>query len=379
MQTTGIYIHIPFCRQKCLYCDFPSFAGREEMQQAYVDALQSELEEKAKELSDFQIETVFFGGGTPTSLPVALLERLMQTLFAKYHIAPDAEITIEANPGTLDAFVCQKLRQMGFNRLSMGMQAWQDELLKRLGRIHNRQMFLDNLENAKQAGFSNINVDLMFALPGQTLGDWEETLTEIIALSPAHISVYSLIIEEGTPFYDDYETGRYKETDEETDRRMYGMAVEKLEQAGFHQYEISNFAQKGKESRHNKRYWLDQEYMGYGLGAHSYWKGERFHHSYDMETYMQQAKLGMESREEIEAVSLAEQYGEFMFLGLRMTEGVEKERFQKRFGKPITEVFPKAIEKTKKEGLLEEKEGFLRLTKRGIDLSNQVFLEFLPD
>ena len=379
MQKTGMYIHIPFCKQKCLYCDFPSFAGQECMQKGYVEALCRELEKKAKELEEYEIESVFFGGGTPTVLSVDMLESLMQTIFSKYHIAPDAEITIEANPGTLDLAMCQSLRKMGFNRLSMGLQAWQESLLQRLGRIHSRQMFLENFANAKKAGFHNINIDLMFALPKQTMADWEETLINVMALQPSHISVYSLIIEEGTPFYEYYQNGHYKEIDEETDRAMYRMAVEKLELAGFHQYEISNFAIEGKQSCHNKRYWLDAEYMGYGLAAHSYWKGERFHNPYDMAIYMQRAEQGMGCREDIEMVSLEEQYGEFMFLGLRLMEGVEKKRFSRRFGIPIEDVFAKAIEKTKAEGLLEEVDGFLRLTKRGIDLSNQVFLEFLPD
>lgn len=379
MQKTGMYIHIPFCKQKCLYCDFPSFAGLECMQKGYVEALNKELEAKSQELDGYEIESVFFGGGTPTILSADMLENLMQTIFSKYHIASDAEITIEANPGTLDMTMCQRLREMGFNRLSMGLQAWQEELLQRLGRIHDRQMFLDNFENAQKAGFDNINVDLMFALPNQTLVDWEETLTNIIELHPAHISVYSLIVEEGTPFYEYYENGYYKETDEEIDRKMYRMAVEKLEQAGCYQYEISNFAMRGKQSRHNKRYWLDEEYMGYGLGAHSYWKGERFHNPYDMEIYMQRVEKGMECREDIEVVSKEEQYAEFMFLGLRLTKGVGKDRFLKRFGRRIEDIFGRAIEKTKAEGLLEETDGFLRLTERGIDLSNQVFLEFLPD
>ena len=268
---------------------------------------------------------------------------------------------------------------MGFNRLSMGVQAWQDELLERLGRIHTRQQFLKNFASAREAGFDNINVDLMFALPEQTLGQWEETLSEITALQPEHISAYSLIIEEGTPFYDLYEKEVYQETDEELDRAMYHTAVQILAEEDYHQYEISNFAKEGKESRHNRIYWQDEGYLGFGLGAHSYWEGKRFHNPYDLHTYMEQAENGNVSMEDVEELSLPDQYSEFMFMGLRLTEGIEKKRFAQRFGVDMEDVYGAEIEKCKEEGLLEEKDGWLCLTERGLDLSNQVFMEFLKE
>lgn len=379
MEEIGLYIHIPFCRQKCLYCDFPSFAGKEALFSEYTEALCRELAESAEELAAYGIKSVFMGGGTPTVLPVPLLERIMETVFACCRVLPEAEITIEANPGTLDGEICQRLKKMGFNRISMGLQAWQEELLRRLGRIHDRRQFLENLENARKAGFDNINTDLMFALPGQTLEQWRETLEAVISLGVEHISAYSLIIEEGTPFYDFYAQGRYQETDEETDRAMYRMAVELLEVAGYHQYEISNFAKEGKESRHNQIYWLDEPYRGVGMGAHSYWQGKRFHNPLSLEDYLRKAQAGEALWEEVEAISEAEEMSEFMFLGLRMTKGIEKDRFLRRFGRTLEEVYGPAVEKMKAEGLLEEAEGWLRLTARGVDVSNHVFVEFLPE
>lgn len=379
MKQAGLYIHIPFCRQKCFYCDFPSFAGKEEVFAEYTDVLCRELEEGAEELAGYEIKSVFVGGGTPTVLPMEFMERIMEKVFTCYEIQPDAEITTEANPGTLDEAVCRRLRSMGFNRLSMGLQAWQDELLLRLGRIHDRAQFLENLDNARKAGFDNINADLMFALPGQTLAQWEETLDAVIGLGLEHISAYSLIIEEGTPFYEWCEKGIYQEADEETDRAMYAMAQKKLVGGGYHQYEISNFAKKGKESRHNKIYWMDEEYRGFGMGAHSYWQGRRFHNPGTLEKYLRKVERGEILREEVEVLSLEEEMSEFMFLGLRMTRGIEKERFLRRFGKNVEEIYGEKIRKLQEKGLLEEKEGWLRLTGRGIDVSNHVFVEFLPD
>lgn len=379
MGKTGLYIHIPFCIQKCLYCDFPSFGGEEQAYERYTAAVCREIEAKASMGKGWQIKSIFFGGGTPTVLSVQQMKRILDTVYACYDVEADAEITTEANPGTLDLEKCIALREMGFNRLSMGVQAWQDELLERLGRIHTRQQFLKNFANAREAGFENINVDLMFALPEQTLGQWEETLSEITALQPEHISAYSLIIEEGTPFFDLYEKEVYQKTDEELDRAMYHAAVEILAEEDYHQYEISNFAKSGKESRHNRIYWQDEAYLGFGLGAHSYWEGKRFHNSLDLHTYMEQAEAGAVLAEDVEELSLADQYSEFMFMGLRLTEGIEKKRFFQRFGVEMESVYGAQIQKCQEEGLLEETDGWLRLTARGLDLSNQVFLEFLKE
>ena len=377
MDSIGLYIHIPFCRQKCLYCDFPSFAGKEVLMQAYVDALTAEIRNRGKQNAGKRVCSVFFGGGTPTTLEIPMLEQLMAAVFDSWEIADDAEITTEANPGTLDGKMAAALKKMGFNRLSMGVQAWQNFLLRELGRIHTIEGFLENYRAVRQAGFTNVNVDLMFALPHQTMADWQETVRNIVALEPEHISAYSLIIEEGTNFFERYEKGLLEPASEELDREMYHWAVNYLAEKGYGQYEISNFAKAGKESRHNRIYWRAEEYLGLGLGAHSYLAGERFHNPYDLQSYIAAAGEVSLLKEEIEQITREDALAEFMFLGLRLTEGVSFLRFRERFGTEMQEIYGKEIADLRKMGLLEETEGGIRLTRRGIDVSNVVFEKFL--
>lgn len=377
MKEFGIYIHIPFCKKKCLYCDFPSYANQERLFLTYVSALEQEIVLRAKEGEDWRVKSIFFGGGTPTILPVELLRRLMEQLRRCFSIQPDAEITIEANPGTLDAAKLQALREMGFNRLSMGLQAWQQHLLTELGRIHTVADFLENFRAARAAGFTNINVDLMFALPSQTLADWKETLAEITALSPEHISAYSLIIEEGTPFYQAYSEGRLHPMDEALDRELYHYTISYLKNRGYAQYEISNFAREGCESRHNRLYWEMTPYMGLGLGAHSYFAGQRYHNTYDIEVYIAAQETNAYEKQEIEEVSKQDEMEEFMFLGLRMNQGVSLETFRRRFGRELKEVYQDVIDRLVQEGLLYETANAVALTAQGIDFSNRVFTEFL--
>lgn len=376
-KTIGLYIHIPFCRQKCLYCDFPSWAGKEGQMQGYVDALTKEIENRGKEYADRKVVSVFFGGGTPTTLSIPMLEQLMQAVFANWDIAEDAEITTEANPGTLDGEMASALKRMGFNRLSMGVQAWQNRLLRDLGRIHTIETFQENLKAVREAGFTNINTDLMFALPNQTMADWQETVKNIVAMNPEHISAYSLIIEEGTPFYDRYEKGELKPAEEELDREMYHWAVDYLAEHGYEQYEISNFAKKGRQSRHNRIYWQAEEYLGMGLGSHSYMAGERFHNIYDLQKYMQADGDVSLLKEEVEVITEEDALAEFMFLGLRLTEGVSFARFRERFGRKMKNIYGEQIEELEKDGLLQEDEKGIRLTARGVDISNFVFEKFL--
>lgn len=377
MDNIGLYIHIPFCRQKCLYCDFPSFAGKEGMMQAYVDALTAEIKSRGTEYHKKKVVSVFFGGGTPTVLEIPMLEQLMQAVWESWDIAEDAEITTEANPGTLDWEMAKTLKKMGFNRLSMGVQAWQNRLLQDLGRIHTIEGFLENYHAAREAGFENVNVDLMFALPHQTMADWQETVKNITDLQPEHISAYSLIIEEGTPFFDRYEKGLLEPASEELDREMYHWAVDYLAETGYEQYEISNFAKKGRQSRHNCIYWQAEEYLGMGLGAHSYMEGTRFHNRYDLQGYI--AANGDVSllKEEIEVITETDALAEFMFLGLRLTEGVSFDRFRTRFGRELYEVYGTQIAELINVGLLQADEKGIRLTRRGIDVSNVVFEKFL--
>lgn len=373
----GLYIHIPFCKRKCLYCDFPSFAGKEAMQERYTASLMAEIDSRARECDGREFCSVFFGGGTPTALPMPLLERLAERVFASFHIAEDAEITTEANPGTLSRETARALRGMGFNRLSIGVQAWQDRLLKRLGRIHTIEEFLENYHIVREEGFRNVNLDLMFALPGQTLAEWRETLKQATALEPEHISAYSLILEEGTPFYREWEEGRLTTVSEELDREMYHFAVDFLREKGYAQYEISNFAKSGRQSRHNRIYWQAEEYLGLGLGAHSFWNGERFHNPYGLEEYIHAKGIPERLDQDRELISEQDALAEFMFLGLRLTEGVAFAAFRERFGREMKEVYGSQIDKLTQQGLLEEDKTGIRLTRRGIDVSNAVFREFL--
>ena len=376
-KTIGLYIHIPFCRQKCLYCDFPSWAGKEGQMQGYVDALTKEIRNRGKEYTDRKVVSVFFGGGTPTTLSVPMLEQLMQAVFESWDIAEDAEITTEANPGTLDGEMAVALKKMGFNRLSMGVQAWQNRLLKDLGRIHTIESFQENYKAVREAGFDNVNTDLMFALPNQTMADWQETVRNIVALNPEHISAYSLILEEGTPFFDRYEKGELEPAAEELDREMYYWAVDYLAKMGYGQYEISNFAKKGRQSRHNRIYWQAEEYLGMGLGAHSYMDGERFHNRYDLQEYIDAEGEVSLLKEDVEVITEEDALAEFMFLGLRLTEGVSFARFRERFGQEMKNIYGRQIEELVKDGLLKEDEIGIRLTVRGVDISNVVFEKFL--
>lgn len=369
----SLYIHIPFCVRKCLYCDFPSFSGMESIFDDYVRMLCREIDETYSDYRGMEVKSIFVGGGTPSVLPPALLGRISDKIFSRFDVDSKAEITIETNPGTLDAKKLAEMKSMYFNRLSMGLQAWQDRLLKKLGRIHTADEFETNFLQARDAGFKNINVDLMFALPAQSLDDWQETLEKVMKLRPEHISAYSLIIEEGTPFFDMFDRGELKETDEDTDRKMYYLAKEMLSDKGYKQYEISNFAKEGFECYHNKVYWRTEEYQGFGLGAHSYADGVRFHNTYDMKEYLRGEGLRLDK----EFLSIEEKQEEFMFMGLRMNEGVSEAEFLRRFGVSMDSVYGDEIKELISEELLVKKDGRLSLTDRGVDISNSVFEKFI--
>lgn len=369
----SLYIHIPFCVRKCLYCDFPSFSGMESIFDDYVRMLCREIDETYSDYRGMEVKSIFVGGGTPSVLPPALLGRISDKIFSRFDVDSKAEITIETNPGTLDAKKLGEMKSMYFNRLSMGLQAWQDRLLKKLGRIHTADEFETNFLQARDAGFKNINVDLMFALPAQSLDDWQETLEKVMKLRPEHISAYSLIIEEGTPFFDMFDRGELKEIDEVTDRKMYYLAKEMLFDKGYKQYEISNFAKEGFECYHNKVYWRTEEYQGFGLGAHSYADGVRFHNTYDMKEYLRGEGLRLDK----EFLSLQEKQEEFMFMGLRMNEGVSEAEFLRRFGESMDSVYGDEIKELISEELLVKKDGRLSLTDRGVDISNSVFEKFI--
>lgn len=371
----GIYIHIPFCVRKCLYCDFLSFSGAENVYEDYINTLCKEIRNFKGEISHRTIDTVFVGGGTPSAIPTKMLGRVMGIVTDELNIGGDAEITMELNPGMATAESLSDYRSMGINRLSIGLQAWQDRHLKTLGRIHTKEKFVETYYLARKAGFRNINTDIMFSLPGQTMTDIEETLENIVKLAPEHISAYSLIIEEGTPFKKMFDSGVFKETDEKLDRDMYAFICGYLKEYGYNRYEISNFSKKGFESRHNSIYWRTNEYIGFGLGAHSYFNGERFHNTCDMDEYLK--SRGEHRKKDVEVLTQEDKISEFMFMGLRMDEGVSKEKFKRRFNSDIRSIYREVIDKYKNMGMIRETEDTISLTDKGIDVSNVIFGDFL--
>lgn len=478
-QNLSLYLHIPFCVRKCLYCDFLSGPQSADMQEQYVEALCREIQETSPEYREYQVVSVFIGGGTPSVLLPEQTIRIMETLKSCFILTDTCEISMEMNPGTVTPEKMNAYRACGINRISIGLQSANDGELKALGRIHTCADFLKAYEMAVEAGFTNINVDLMSAIPEQTLKSYQETLQKVLALQPqpVHISAYSLIVEEGTPFYEQ----ELNLPDEETERRMYEITDDILRKAGYHRYEISNYAKAGKECVHNKVYWQRGNYLGLGIGSASLIQNVRFHNVTDISSYVNlmlgensigneienaskehgekfQAekdcpkksntekdclkknnagkndlkkenaekeqvekinaeienvkkdnieknsaeegnteKNNMESgnaarpdknmigrvkklREEVQELPIEEQMEEFMFLGLRMTEGVSERRFFENFGRRFEEVFPGVIEKHEKLGLLEvtgEEFVHLKLTSHGIDVSNQVFVDFM--
>ena len=493
MKSISIYIHIPFCVKKCQYCDFLSAPADSRTQEVYLRALKQEIREQAARYREYEVQTVFIGGGTPTAVPCENLCEVLKTVFSFYRMNPHAEISMEANPGTVTKEALLSYRKAGINRISIGLQSANDGELKALGRIHTCADFLKAYEMAVEAGFTNINVDLMSAIPEQTLKSYQETLQKVLALQPqpVHISAYSLIVEEGTPFYEQ----ELNLPDEETERRMYEITDDILRNAGYHRYEISNYAKAGKECVHNKVYWQRGNYLGLGIGSASLIQNVRFHNMTDISSYVnlmlgenstgneieneienaskehgekfqvekdclkksntekdclkknnagknylkkenaekeQEEKLTAEKeqvekvnaeienvkkdnieknsaeegnteknniesgnaacpdknmigrvkklREEVQELPIEEQMEEFMFLGLRMMEGVSERSFFENFGRRFEEVFPGVIEKHEKLGLLEvtgEEFVHLKLTSHGIDVSNQVFVDFM--
>ena len=389
----SLYIHIPFCVRKCGYCDFLSAPADEKARDRYVQALLMEIERyRGTETADRKIKTLYIGGGTPSTLSVKQLECIMQKIKCTFNFHGDMETSMEMNPGTASKEKCRALYQMGINRLSIGLQSTNDMELKTLGRIHSYEDFLNTYTWCREAGFQNINVDLMAALPYQIVESYTTGLRKIIRLAPEHISAYSLILEEGTPFYQKYNSGCYPLPDEEQERLMYRETEQILAQAGYERYEISNYAKKGYACRHNLVYWQGGDYLGLGLGSSSYMDDVRFHNTTDLDTYVNQGAY-VEDREELSVQAKME---EFMFLGLRVMAGVSGTEFEKRFGKTMEDVYGDVLRKHEEEGLLqiERKEDRkeaaaaepakgktniekVMLTTNGVDVSNYVFADFL--
>ncbi len=388
-----LYIHIPFCVKKCDYCDFLSFPADNRTQRRYVDAVQKEIIYYGALYPDRKITTIFIGGGTPSWLDEEEIVRILHTVREAFAVEHDAEITIECNPGTATAHKLVRYREAGINRISIGLQSAHNEELALLGRIHTWEQFLKTYDLARKAGFSNINVDLMSALPGQTLETFSDTLKKVLALKPEHLSAYSLMIEEGTPFYERYrEDEKHREAgeptellpDEEQEYAVTKLTQRVLMEAGYHWYEVSNFAKPGYECRHNIGYWKRADYLGIGIGAASLIDNVRYANVRDLEEYCKECESLWEElniRKTIcsstEPVTREEQMEEFMFLGLRMTEGVSRAEFEQYFGTTIEAVYGDVLRQLQKEGLLMKQEGRICLTERGMDVNNYVVEQFM--
>lgn len=375
-----LYIHIPFCVRKCKYCDFLSAPQDEETIEQYVQALVKEIHAHAASAKDWIVTSVFLGGGTPTILQPLQIQTVFLALKEVFEFSKDAEITIEANPGTVNKEKLKVYKRCGINRISFGLQSADEEELKLLGRIHTYEEFLESYALARESGFDNINVDLISAIPRQTLSSWEKTLMQVIALNPEHISAYSLIVEAGTPFASVYGEGCPGEQElpsEDEERGMYHRTKELLEQAGYQRYEISNYAKPGKACKHNLGYWERKDYLGIGIGAASLMENVRHNNTDSLTDYLvHSSDLGV-IQEGIQILSVQEQMEEFVFLGLRKIEGISEEGFKAQFGNAIETFYDKQIARFTSEQLLEKENGNIRFTEQGLDVSNYVLAEFL--
>ena len=374
MKPLALYIHIPFCRSKCIYCDFASYPNSEDRIEPYLAVLKGELAEWKDRLREHEVTSIFIGGGTPSILSGYQIEDLLREVRRTVCVHPEAEITMEANPGTVDLRKLQLCRRAGVNRISFGAQSMNDGLLKKLGRIHTAADIRDAVSMAREAGFGNISLDLMYALPEQTAELWRETLDQAIALKPEHISAYSLIVEEGTPMYDLAEAGRVSLPEDESVVKMQQIAIERLAGAGYHRYEISNYAKAGRECRHNIVYWQRGEYLGVGCAAHSLMNGERFENPRSLNEYLaggrQCDKMALTREDEME---------ETLMLATRMTQGMNLDCYRQRFGMDFVSGHMRVIRRLQSLGLIEIEDGFLRLTQRGLDVQNAVVVELMEE
>ncbi|MCP3025625.1 radical SAM family heme chaperone HemW [Halobacillus sp. A5] len=376
MNISSAYIHIPFCQQICHYCDFTKFFYNERLADEYLTALENEIHtsiprEKA------EVRTIFVGGGTPTALTAPQLKKLLEMIDAHFCVSNCIEYTFEANPGDLDLEKVKLLKAYGVNRISLGVQVFDDEMLEKIGRVHKVKDVYTNVNRLVSQGLTNISIDLMYALPGQSVKDFEATINEALQFGLPHYSSYSLQIEPKTIFYQRYKKGKLVKPPEDDEAEMYELLQSKLAGYGVRQYEISNFAKPGYESQHNLTYWNNEYYYGIGAGAHGYLPGIRTINIRPLPAYVKQAIADGRPILHEEPVGLTEQMEEEMFLGLRKVEGVSSERFEEKFGRSILEVFQGALPALKERGLLDEEEGYVFLTDRGRLLGNEVFREFL--
>lgn len=370
----GIYVHIPFCKQKCYYCDFVSFADKEKKVEQYMNALKQEIIDNKEKVNKYKITTIYIGGGTPSYIDSKQIVAILKMLQANYPVEKDAEITIEINPGTITKEKLVDYKNVGINRLSIGLQSTNDMLLKDIGRIHNYGEFLEAYNLARKVGFSNINIDLMLALPNQTETMLEESLKKVINLQPEHISLYSLILEEDTVLTKLVKQGKVQPVEEETERNMYWKTKSMLEKNGYIHYEISNFAKLGKTSKHNLNCWKQKEYLGFGLSAHSYYNKTRYSNTDKLEEYIEDSK---KSKIIHEIQTKEEEQKEYMLLGLRKIQGVSITDFKNKFVQNPIYLFRKELDKLVKEELIEVDIDRIKLTNKGLDLANLVWEEFV--
>ena len=373
----GLYIHVPFCSSKCNYCDFNSYAGKINFAENYFKAMKKEIELYKEDMKDYLIHTIFIGGGTPSAVDDRYISEILEKCRAEFNISDNCEISIESNPGTLSIEKLKAYKKAGINRISIGLQAYQDKLLKYLGRCHSHKDFSESVKNARDVGFENINGDVIFGIPGQTLDDWKETLGYLISLGINHISAYSLKIEEGTKFGSMEEEGSLVPVEDELDREMYHYAVDYLSEQGLKQYEISNFAKEGYECKHNLTYWKCVDYLGLGAGAHSCLKDIRFSNEVSIEGYVDYLKREDKPVHEEFPLELSDKMSEYMFLGLRLTKGVTGKEFLQRFNENLFTKYNDSFEKLENKGLIEIAGDSVKLTRLGFDLANQVFVEFV--
>lgn len=378
MEELGIYIHIPFCKQKCFYCDFCSFANKNEMQEKYVETVINEIKNITHK-EKYTVTTIYLGGGTPSILNPEYIKNILQEIKSSFKILDDAEITIEINPGTVNEEKLKRYKEYGINRLSIGLQSANDKILKNIGRIHDYKQFEETFFFARKCGFKNINVDLMIGLPTQAIEDVKQTLEKIIQKNPEHISVYSLIIEEGTIIEKLINENKLQLPDEETERIMYWTVVNELKENGYNQYEISNFSKKTYESKHNTNCWKQKQYIGLGTSAHSYLNKKRYSNTNNIEEYIKNIQESNISKnitiheEQTEESTM----NEYMLLGLRMIQGININEFKQKFKIDPTIKYKEILEKLQKENLIQITKASIKLTKQGIDFGNIVWEEFI--
>ncbi|MBI5031963.1 MAG: radical SAM family heme chaperone HemW [Chloroflexi bacterium] len=386
-ESIGLFVFIPFCKIKCTYCDFNVYANLARLMEPYAEAVAREITNHKLQITN--AHSLYFGGGTPSLMPIASIEKILRALQNSFSLVSHPEITIEANPGNVDADQLRALRSLGINRLSLGVQSFDDAMLRRLNRGHTVADALQTFDSARRSGFDNLSLDFIYGLPLQSLDDWRATLERALALSPEHLSLYALKVEEGTGLEHQIKRGKYPKPDDDLEADMYELAEEMLDAAGYRQYEISNWARKiptsnlqssisNLQSRHNLTYWRNEPYFGFGAGAHSCFGGERFWNVLSPQEYIQRVERGESGVAGREQINRELEMAETMLLGLRLNEGIEFEKFAQRYGEDAREKYSRELREIRELGLVEISEARVRLTPRGRLLSNEVFWRFLP-